>query len=1701
MSQEKLVEKAVEQGGSYEVIKKRLVDISKNLLEKTDKLNESRIEQFGSLKQQLLATFNLHTENNSIPVDMAEVNGNVLIGYNVLLGMKTTINLEDIFALTHINKQGDDCIAEHVPLAGSFIDHPEFKRAFNSLFSYYKEAKLHQFISEKETLYVIFKIGKSSEDLKVFKWNKDRDGKYNFSGEGSALEIVEKTKNKFNGWVKTDRSNFVSGKFPHISILDKVFVETIGGDLTIKIENNTNSGQGIYSEPVENAHQNLEDAEIYYIDANESIVIKIKPFQENKFRYFIYNAITQKVIRCDGVGTSCVQLPENHGFIFSDGYYLKSGEYKIFEIGNNYNYLNHVKSQNGEDYLYVFFDPESNNYVLYPYSLVTKAISNPIFTNGYSLMADGSLYAIKSHVEASRVHPVQLWQTSFLSDINYAKMRKEQSHNFYTKIGNADLVRCISDIYTVLHLVDKKEVTMNLYESVIKFSTKLLDDYHWIGQSEAFGIKESIQSLIDTSVLVVNEFEKVVSIQKQSKETLEKTKEDNRLLISSAKVISDKEVSKYIQMLGKLKAQLGHLITIKTQRYMDVDAVVLMEKEINEVRNTVNEKLIKLLKEPTSFEYYHNEIANIDRIIGEVKKLVDLEKPESSIEELISQINIVNDEINEISFKDATVISVILDSVSNVFAKLNQIKAKIKNVKKGLMSKEASLEFTSQINLLSQTVSSALIISETPEKCEEQMTRVLNQIESMETKFADFEEYITTIYQKRDEVKDIFENHKQQLLNEKQKRISGIVQAADLTLNSIRNKVGKIHTVEELNSYFAADSLVIKYNQFIENIKGLGDNTKSDELFSKFKNIKDQSLRQLRDSQDIFEDGGNIMKMGKHRFSVNKTPVDLSMVNKDGKNYIHITSTNFYEEVTNEELDALREFFEHDVLSESKDIYRSEYLAYSILQSAIKGTSNINVDVISKAIENKKLAEIVSDFASTLYKEGYIKGVHDHDATLILESLFNTYLKADLLKYNKISRIIAAIAYNKIKGDGLDSIFKDYVFGKKMKSQVGNDVKYEKAINQTIDKLSVLFSHEYSIYLRDAALVILETREKGSFIYPAPARILLDNLKTSLKEMVDYFVLNTSNDKANIIQEVFDFASIVKSYGETEKNQDYVLMAEEIAYFLIISHLKDVSSVGVEVSTVFNITGLIGQHISIDSGNMTIELDDLLERANHHKTVVMPAYEKVNNLKFNLVSSYKDKYRIEDFKAKPLSSFVRNKLITESYLHLIGDNLAKQMGTMGDKKRTDLMGLLLLISPPGYGKTTLVEYVAQKLGLVFMKINCPSLGHSITSLDPAEAGDATSRKEIEKINLAFEMGNNVMLYLDDIQHTNPEFLQKFISLCDGSRKVDGVWNGKPKTYDFKGKKFSVVMAGNPYTESGEVFKIPDMLSNRADIYNLGDMLSGQHDVFELSYIENSLTSNSVLAPLANRNLDDLYKFIDNAKGSNHPLNDFEYNYSQAEASEIIEIIKKMLIVQKVVLKVNQQYIASAGTADKYRVEPPFKLQGSYRNMNKMSEKVVSAMNDKEIETMIMDHYLGEAQTLTQGTEENLLKLKEILGFLNEQETARFNEIKKDFIRNKVSGDSDTDGMSKITQQLIILNEAIKEKNSIMSKDENFDTAKLAVVLKHIAKVQEDLKALIPNADKDAALTELFKTLNTFILKRVKKTESSVVKPKPETKKP
>jgi hypothetical protein len=53
-----------------------------------------------------------------------------------------------------------------------------------------------------------------------------------------------------------------------------------------------------------------------------------------------------------------VLLPDDHGIIFSRGYYLQSGEFKLFETSlEEMVFYSRIASPNGEDTLFAFLQP------------------------------------------------------------------------------------------------------------------------------------------------------------------------------------------------------------------------------------------------------------------------------------------------------------------------------------------------------------------------------------------------------------------------------------------------------------------------------------------------------------------------------------------------------------------------------------------------------------------------------------------------------------------------------------------------------------------------------------------------------------------------------------------------------------------------------------------------------------------------------------------------------------------------------------------------------------------------------------------------------------------------------------------------------------------------------------------------------------------------------------------------------------------------------------------------------------------------------------------------------------------------------------------------------------------------------------------------------------------------------------------------
>ena len=1651
--------------GTYEIIRDRLLGHGKTLAERADGLNKKRLEIFGGTELAVLGNERIRTENNCVPRDIKEVGNYLLFGYNVFIGLKKETHVEDVLSLHSHEKTEDGFVFRKVEKDSPdyFLSDAKFLEEFHELYHYYKNAKLLQLRRVGEKLLAVFQIGEKIEDVRVFRWAVSPDGAVTYIDNRGERDHVFPPTHDFE-WTLTAREEHVQGRHPHVNILDEVFVETVGGDLTIKVENNTEDGQGIYREPVLDADQSLDDAEVHYAKVGTLILLKMLPYRETEYRYLVYNTRTQKVDRIDAIGQSCVQLPEDHGLIFPGGYYLQSGHTKSFDREfRGMEFMRRLRSPNGEDVLYAFHERESGRTILLPYNMIRKEVDNPLTCHGFSLYPDGTLVVFRADDDdPKRVHGMQIWRTPFLSD--EAVQSRPPTGSFLEKVGNAELVRGVSDCLSIRRMVDEQEPTRQKYEDLVAAAARVIDSYYWLDNPEIGNLREPLREVHEAAESIIDEFEKVEALRAQARKSLEKAFEKVQEIFRTIYPDSWISIDQYVACLASLRSARGQLITLRETRYIDLAQIDTIETEIVGRFDNVSERAVEFLLQDEALLPYQERARELEDGVAALSKVTEADAQQDALQELSDSLDLLTDVIGSLEIDDATIRTQILGNISEIMGSLNRVRALITNRRKELLGKEGVAEFGVQFQLLSQSVTSALSLSDTPEKCDEGLSKLMLQLEDLETRFSEFEEFTDELTTKREEVYEAFSSKKQSLVDRRQRRAQNLMQAAERILGSVTRRAETFETADDLNAYFAADAMVAKLRSTANNLRELGDSVHADEIDGRLKAAKEDAARGLRDRQEIYEDGANVIKLGRHRFSVNTQPLELTMVPRDDAMAFHLTGTGFYEQVDDEAFAKTRDFWSQELVSETRSVYRGEYLAFCVLEDAELGDSGLSLKKLLEATRGEgALSSIVRDFAAERYDEGYERSVHDADATLILQKILGMHETADLLRFTPDARALATVFWAlysdrkkraawESQARGLIRLRTHFEHSDAM-TELGTELN--EAIATHLAEIGIDVPKQAS---RLAGAYLLEeiAREPQKFVLSADADDLKRAFEKHLRESghdreleEDLRALRDTPVRAYELTDAW-----MAAFLATSENGDLWARSSMEAVVALLFEDKvsrDTSSAQAKVK----VEGLLGQHARMPQGRMELHLDEFLSRLGHFRHREVPGFRDFQKARHDVLERERDSLRLDEYKAKVMSSFVRNRLINDVYLPLIGDNLAKQMGALGDAKRTDLMGMLLLVSPPGYGKTTLMEYLANRLGLVFMKINGPALGHSVTSLDPDEAPNATARQEVNKLNLAFEMGNNVLLYVDDIQHTHPEFLQKFISLCDAQRKVEGVWKGRTRTYDLRGKKFVVCMAGNPYTESGEKFRIPDMLANRADTYNLGDILEGKDDFFALSYIENALTSNAVLAPLTTREQSDIELLVRMANGEAIQADQLKHGYSAVEIGEIQSVLKKLLQVQQVLLAINQQYIRSASQEDAYRTEPPFRLQGSYRNMNKLAEKIVAAMNDNELESLIDDHYLGESQTLTTGAEENLLKLAEMRGRMSETQKARWEEIKSGFVRVQRMGSGDDDPVTRVTGQLSLVSEHLED---IGQSIERAASKSMAASRPHAPSADPDLAA-------------------------------------------
>ena len=1610
------------ESGTYEIIKGRLNKSGEDLRQRLEKLNAERKKVFGSVEMKLISNKNIDTQYDCIARDIFALGDICIFGYNVRMGLKD-IELQDVFSIYTFKK---DHHFKEIGLDLLTNGNEKFISDFKSLYRYSKEVYFLKFAKDKNDpfFYMLFKDGNST---KTFKWQiVDNTLVYDSTPGDKNYKYPAQFEFEWQS-VRHDMYR-QTGEHHHISILDKVFVETIGGDLTIKIEDNTDTGKGIYAEDVKHPKQKLSDATVYYADLGNLIALKIKPYQED-FRYFVYNVKLQTVQRVNALENSGVLLPGEQGLVFSNGFYLQTGDFKMFDktSGTGNLFEQHIQSPNGEDHLYVFHKPDDGTYILLSYNVIEQTLNTPILCHGYTLFPNGELCYFRAEDTKSSHHLIQIWQTPYIKG---KAIPSDYTDSFLYKISNKDIVRAMAECQELLSLLGKDDTYNDLYYDLTKRSNTLLDSYYWISEEAAYNLSIPLTEIRASANSAIDEFEKVQNIKKSTKETIRETQKKATTLFKDISTTSYTKIDQFVQHLADLRVVRGEVISLRELRYTDIPLIEQLEQQALEINGKLSTECVEFLLKDDALQPYLERVAAAQAEIENVETARQGKNLEENIDAIGKELELLIEIVSNLKIDDATQTTRIIDSISSIFATLNQAKAGIKRRLRDLTGAEAVAEFAAQAKLLDQGLINYLDIADTVDKCDEYFTKMMVQLEELESKFAEFDEFIIKITDKREEINNAFETRRLAIIEANNKRTAALQGAAERILSGIRNRANNFKEVSEINGFFASDLMIEKVRDTIQKLIDLGDTNKADDIQTQLKTIKEDAIRQLRDKKDLFAGDGNSIKFGKHFFSVNKQKLDLTMVPKDGSMFYHLTGTGFFEEVLDAAFLETKNVWDQAIISENADVYRSEYLAYIAMQELQKE----NKDLVSEEV-----LAYIQEFSANRYQEGYSKGIHDQDAAKLLDALLYLSKHIDLLNYDANARSLAALYWQKFIPEETKATFDKQLKSAGIILQVFPDTHEFDFLLENLEEELLAFAEKTKLFaphLAPAAAQYLfkEISRHDHFIISGEAHKLQDEFKKFLenKAALKHFQTALKSLTNNLVEQFQLTKKWLNAFVEQSDNDLYPNYVNEVATLLLLGTFKEGHVVNVKTQQ--EIQGMHGAHTVIEKGGIyTLDFNAFMRKMEHYVRDVVPKYEQFTQMKKELVEAFRHELRLSEFKPRVLSSFVRNKLIDALYLPIFGDNLAKQIGTVGDTTRTDRMGMLLLISPPGYGKTTLMEYVADRLGLIFMKINGPAIGHKVTNLDSTEADNAAATKELEKLNLALEMGDNIMIYLDDIQHCNPEFLQKFISLTDGQRKIEGTYKGVTKTYDLRGKRVCIVMAGNPYTESGDKFQVPDMLANRSDIYNLGDIIGDTKDVFELSYIENSLTSNSILQKMAAKSAKDIYPMVKYAQTGSREGLEFEGNHSTQEIEEYKEVLTRMLVVRDAILKVNLEYIRSAAMEDAYRTEPAFKLQGSYRNMNKLTEKIVPIMNDEELMTLLVSHYEGESQTLTTGAESNMLKFKEMIGALTETEATRWEEVKKAFNKNKVMQGSKDDPMVQVVAQLSNFSDHLKDIHSSLKE--------------------------------------------------------------------
>lgn len=143
---------------------------------------------------------------------------------------------------------------------------------------------------------------------------------------------------------------------------------------------------------------------------------------------------------------------------------------------------------------------------------------------------------------------------------------------------------------------------------------------------------------------------------------------------------------------------------------------------------------------------------------------------------------------------------------------------------------EGRAEFAAEFSLLGQAVSGALAVADTPQSCDDHIARLLLQLESLEGRFADSDDFLIGLDAKRTEIHEAFAARKQTLADARARHTERLAVSAHRVMETVTHALAALASLDDITTYLASDPMVAKVRRTIDELRTLDDQVRAEEL-------------------------------------------------------------------------------------------------------------------------------------------------------------------------------------------------------------------------------------------------------------------------------------------------------------------------------------------------------------------------------------------------------------------------------------------------------------------------------------------------------------------------------------------------------------------------------------------------------------------------------------------------------------------------------------------------------------------------------------------------------------------------------------------------------------------------------------------------------------------------------------------------------